>query len=470
MKTHWICRLVASVGAIFLLLATPGLAVVIDVNSTLDVLADDGLCTLREAVIASNTDTPSGAQPGECIAGSGSDVIVLQAATYTLTISGTGEDLGFTGDLDILDSVDILGADQTVTVVDGNDLDRVFEIDSFADISVSIADLTIRDGATAADGGGVYSDEVLDLARISLISNSSGNEGGAIYSQGDLSITDCLIVDNTAGDSGGGFVSEGLSSLVRSMVSSNTSGSRGGGFFNGGALNVSDSTIAFNTAEDGGGIFSDLAATLNLTKSTVMDNIASVDGGGVWAYGDATIDNSTISGNQAVGSGGGTTNWTTTSLDIRNSTFADNSAAQGSAINNLGATFVSNTVIAGGCAESALLSLDGNIESPGDTCGLAQASDQVLVSAADLNLGPLAHNGGITVTHAPIFPSVAIETGVAGTCLNTDQRGVPRPQDGDDDGIAECDVGSVERAGMLPTIFSDGFESGDTSAWSSTQP
>lgn len=40
---------------------------------------DDGTCSLREAVIAANTDTSSGAAPGECPAGSGTDTIALTA-------------------------------------------------------------------------------------------------------------------------------------------------------------------------------------------------------------------------------------------------------------------------------------------------------------------------------------------------------------------------------------------------------
>ena len=47
----------------------------ITVNSTADVSVDDGECTLREAIVASNTDTASGALAGECIAGSGDDTI-----------------------------------------------------------------------------------------------------------------------------------------------------------------------------------------------------------------------------------------------------------------------------------------------------------------------------------------------------------------------------------------------------------
>lgn len=58
------------------------------VNSTADSIANDGVCTLREAIIAANTDTASGAAAGECIAGSGADTInfaITGSASYTLT-------------------------------------------------------------------------------------------------------------------------------------------------------------------------------------------------------------------------------------------------------------------------------------------------------------------------------------------------------------------------------------------------
>jgi CSLREA domain-containing protein len=65
--------------ALLLACCTPvaALAVTITVNSMLDVVANDGVCTLREAIIAANTDTASGAAAGECVAGSGTDAIAF---------------------------------------------------------------------------------------------------------------------------------------------------------------------------------------------------------------------------------------------------------------------------------------------------------------------------------------------------------------------------------------------------------
>jgi CSLREA domain-containing protein len=75
------------------------------VTSSGDATADDGVCTLREAITAANDDTASGATAGECIAGSGADTVnfsipgsgihritpttQLPTITETLNIDGT---------------------------------------------------------------------------------------------------------------------------------------------------------------------------------------------------------------------------------------------------------------------------------------------------------------------------------------------------------------------------------------------
>jgi len=54
----------------------------------------------------------------------------------------------------------------------------------------------------------------------------------------------------------------------------------------------------------------------------------------------------------------------------------------------------------------------------------------------DPQLGPLADNGGLTLTHLPPAGSPAVNAG--GTfCPTTDQRDLPRP-------VGACDIGAVE--------------------------
>ena len=66
----------------------------ITVNSQADTVSNDGECTLREAIIAANTDTASGAAVGECAAGSGVDTIEF-AISGTASFTNAGQD-GYT--------------------------------------------------------------------------------------------------------------------------------------------------------------------------------------------------------------------------------------------------------------------------------------------------------------------------------------------------------------------------------------
>jgi CSLREA domain-containing protein len=100
------------------------------VNSTADAVdanPGDGLCetrtpgecTLRAAVQETNV------LPGE-------DTITIPAGTYYLSIAGAWEDNAATGDLDITDDLVVTGAGMGVTLIDGNELDRIFDIRSGA--------------------------------------------------------------------------------------------------------------------------------------------------------------------------------------------------------------------------------------------------------------------------------------------------------------------------------------------------
>jgi len=82
----------------------PATTTIITVNSFFDVIdSGDNFCTLREAIIAANTNQRSGLGSSECDAGSvsGMDTIIIPSGTYTLTIPGQDENLGLQGDLDI---------------------------------------------------------------------------------------------------------------------------------------------------------------------------------------------------------------------------------------------------------------------------------------------------------------------------------------------------------------------------------
>lgn len=71
---------------LFSLTARPARAASLIVSTAADTVADDGECSLREAIIAANTDTASGTTTGECVAGSGTDDIDLTSAPSPITL------------------------------------------------------------------------------------------------------------------------------------------------------------------------------------------------------------------------------------------------------------------------------------------------------------------------------------------------------------------------------------------------
>jgi hypothetical protein len=130
-----------------------------------------------------------------------------------------------------------------------------------------------------------------------------------------------------------------------------------------------------------------------------------------------------------------------------------------------------NTIVAGNTGSSECgVGGGGSIVSQGnnlagdDSCNLTAGGD---LPGADANLGPLADNGGPTLTHALLAGSDAIDAGNDEVCAaepvgGIDQRGVSRPQDGDGDGTAVCDIGAYEAepAGLSVTKFcvGEGFD------------
>ena len=192
----------------------------------------------------------------------------------------------------------------------------------------------------------------------------------------------------------------------------------GGGIANSGTLSITDSTFSTNATTGGSvGMFAGIG-----------------DGGGIENSGTLSLTNSTLSGNLANDSGGGIADSGTVSISYV--TADDNAATTGGGV-----------AITSG-AESVVASIDsifqntqggnvsvaaGSFHSSGhnlfsDTPGVSV--DPTDLVNTDPMLGPLANNGGPTLTQALLPGSPALDAGIPVPGITTDQRGGLRPSSG----------------------------------------
>jgi hypothetical protein len=192
-----------------------------------------------------------------------------------------------------------------------------------------------------------------------------------------------------------------------------------------GSISVVNSTISGNSAGDGGGgIFSDTNQAVSIKFSTITGNVVASgsSGGGVNSANTASLDHTIVAGNLQ---GASTRDDVSGTFDARYSLIGDKRTET---VNNTGGSLIGTTM-----------------------------------SPIDAKLGPLANNGGLTLTHALLSGSPALEAGdpaaVAGSggVPQFDQRGTPfsRVVDFDGAGGARIDMGAVEMTPAGPALVGD---------------
>jgi hypothetical protein len=358
----------------------------------------NGKCT---SVLVGQPCTPRAAIQAANVLG-GSHTITLPAGTFTLsTVGAADEDLAASGDLDVAAGVSLTitgaGADHTIiqaASTPGTADSRVFEV--LVGASLIIQDATIRHGVAV--------DHFVDGHLV------DGGGSGGILNSGSLTLERVVVSASSAQD-GGGIVTSGSASQ----------------------MTVVDSALVNNTAVDFGGAI-EAGSRFQLTNVTISGNTAG-NGSAIRTFDDGTVATSlnsvTIFGNRAVGGGstegGAISHGGSAPFIVTNSIVANNTAPAGQARNCRGVL--------------PLQSGGHNIESTNE-CGFTASGDLV---NTDPLLGPLQDNGGTTPTHALLSNSPAIDAGTSVGCPATDQRGVSRPQDGDGNRRAICDIGAYER-------------------------
>ena len=162
------------------------------VTTTADDLTTNGDCTLREAILAADTDAAVDA----CAAGNGSDTVIAPAGTYTLAL----------GELAVSSNVSLVGVGGA-TVIDGGGVAlnaRAFHVLSRGTLSVS--KLTVQHAASAFRNDGTLSLTKVNVAQVGTDGNNvdptvigaSGidNHGTATVTNGYFTASGDLVDDN----------------------------------------------------------------------------------------------------------------------------------------------------------------------------------------------------------------------------------------------------------------------------------
>ncbi len=382
---------------------------------------DDGLCglsdcTLREAINAAN-------------ALAGDNVI-----TFAPGVSGTIQLSAALPNLST--NINVQGPGANVLTVRRNTagIYRIFTVSNGTSSgpTVSISGLTIANGTTAggslpdSGGGGILGDSAaLTVSNCTLDSNTARYGGGIFNLRGALNVNNCSLNQNSVTDAGGGIYNYG--------------------FGGGGNVNVSNSTLSSNTAPgSSGGAIYNYAAASTVINSTISGNSA-FNGGAIFNEGSGTI----------------------TSLTLLSCTLSGNStanAASGNVYNNgafggSATLTISNTIFKTGASGPNILNNVGTVVSQGyNLSNDAAGGDGSIGPGGFLNatgdirntdplLGPLANNGGPTLTHAFPINSPVLDKGKS-FGLPFDQRGLLRTADSpvfaNATGGDGTDIGAVE--------------------------
>jgi predicted outer membrane repeat protein len=387
---------------------------------------------------------------------------VAEGGLITFDPSLAGQTITLASNLEITKGLTIDGSGLSPRVeISGNDSVRIFLINTTEE--VTLKSLILRNGKTIGGlntnwGGAVY---LAEASRVtiedSIIRNNSSYFGGAIYvrPEAQLTVLNSEFTANTAASGGGAIRATGASlTIFNSSFTDNSAAYSGGAIYVGvaGTYVLEDNTFIGNQAASGGAIYVDQTPTLYLylrrnlfsgnsatggggallytyatgtmPEPVVVENNSFYNnqselGGAIYAYGFATLVNNTFSGNAASTSGADLFFYNNSKHTLYNNIMAN--AAAGENCEGYG----TYSIIGG-----------NNLVEDGSAMCLPSVTGDPL-------LGPLADNGGPTLTMALLDGSPAIDAGDDAHCPVIDARGESRPQG------SHCDIGAFEAVGMI---------------------
>jgi hypothetical protein len=441
-----------------------------------------GSLTIATSTIASNQGT--GGYGGASQGGALYNIGTLTVSNTTLSGNSAPGNFGYGGGI-------YNGGTLTVsnTTLSGNSAPGYFGYGGgiYNSGTLTVSNSTLSGNSSSgynflSGGGGIYNSGTLTVSNSTLSGNTAYSGGGISNASGGLTVSNSTLSGNTALYGGGIYnnSSYGTLTISNSALSGNAADrGAGGGIFNNsyGTLTISNSTLSGNSASGGGGIYN--GGTLTVSNSTLSSNTAGASGGGgIENQGTLTVSNSTLSSNSAYYYSGGIFTWNSTNpVTLTNVTVTANRANIGGGSDHGGGLSASsgspvlhNTLIAGNFNGATGTTRDdvygalnpgGDYNLIGDGTGMTGLSNGVngnLVGSAtnpiDALLGPLADNGGPTLTHALLSGSPAIDAGNNAYATDWDQRGEGFPRIVN--GVIDIGAFEYQGAGSAPLFTRSG--------------
>lgn len=458
-------------------------AATIIVDNAQDLSALDGNCDLRDAINSANINISiDGCTSGQADV---QDLVIVQV-TGPIQLAST---LPVFSSMLITtmfnaDPIEILAApnQRIMRVVPNSINDNDFAITNFK---------FIGGHATAQNTGGAiyFSGSNASLGTIELngmiFQDNHAYAGGAIHfnetSADSLRIYDNLFLNNSAGNSGGAIsgyrvVKPGATSIniLRSHFAGNTSSGTAGAIFlrNESAETVvlSDNQFINNSATDGigavglGAIFDN--QTYYVNRNLFLFNYAGTNSGALEVTFSSVVyvNDSLFAFNSAQRGGAVSSTVDDSLLRLNASTLVHNSASVSGDniyITSTGRLIPARNIIAypvngDNCSGSLGTTPPGstaNNLTDDDSCELLDSLNNTI--QMDPKLSGFSASAESYPGFAPTIYSPALD--MTETCNDKDLMERTRPEDGDGDGLAFCDIGAIEAPESTDLIWSDSF-------------
>ncbi|GAP17207.1 glycoside hydrolase family 78 protein [Levilinea saccharolytica] len=435
-------------------------------------------CTLQTAL--------NGALPGQQVWAAAGVHYPGNSASSTFTLKdGVGVYGGFAGNETSLNQRNV-AANRTTLSCDigivGLSADNCLHVVTASSVGIS----TLLDGFTitggnavgahpTGSGGGVYLDNASLTLQNLVIRGNWANTGGGLYSGNNSgpTLNHVTFEDNYAQNAGGGMYTiwGGSTGLYNVLFYMNQTSGDGGGLYSEITTiqlqnvtfqaNVSD--VEQNNIGSGGGMYSKKNYS-TLSGVTFYGNQSNANGGGLYlSTANIAMENVTLVQNRAVGSGGngmggGIVFESSPGGSLRHVTLWNNSAAAagGGIFTQNSSPNVRNSLIWGNTSP-----LGAQIYEPNGSISVQFSVVQddfpggLFIYTDDPLVGTFGNHGGSTQTLSILPGSSALDRGSSTFCGDNDQRGHPRPQEGTNDGVADCDIGAFELDNLAPVVDLD---------------